>query len=50
VNEFGKLVRAAVKGRARLAFDDRHERVVKQDGTASTRRATELELIVMETP
>jgi hypothetical protein len=38
------MVRAAVKGQARLAFDDRHERVTKPDGTASTRRVIELEL------
>jgi hypothetical protein len=45
VNEFGKMVRAAVKGRARLALDDRHKRVVKPDGAASIRRVMELELI-----
>jgi len=34
VNEFGKMVRAAVKRQARLTFDDRHERVIKADGSA----------------
>ena len=45
VNEFGKMVRAAVKGQARLTFEDRHERIVKPDGNASTRRVMELKLI-----
>jgi hypothetical protein len=45
VNEFGKMVRAAVKRQVRLTFDDRHERVLKPDGTASTRRVMELKLI-----
>jgi putative DNA primase/helicase len=45
VNEFGKMVRAAVKRQARLTFDDGHERVIKPDGTASTRRVMELKLI-----
>jgi hypothetical protein len=35
--------------RLRLTFDDRHERVIKPDGTASIRRVMELDLIVMET-
>jgi hypothetical protein len=43
------MVRAAVKGQARLAFDDRRERIVNPDGTASTRRVMELGLIVTET-
>jgi hypothetical protein len=43
------MVRAAVKGRAHLAFDDRHERIVNPDGTASNRRVMELKLIVTET-
>jgi hypothetical protein len=45
VNEFGKTKRTAVKSQARLAFDDRHERVIKSDGAASTRRVMELKLI-----
>jgi putative DNA primase/helicase len=45
VNEFGKMVRAAVKEQACLTFDDRHERVVKPDGSASTRRVMELKLM-----
>ena len=49
MNWFGKMVRAAVKEQARLAFDDRHEQIVKPDGTASTRRVMELKLIVTET-
>ncbi len=48
-HEFGKMVRAATKREARLAFDDRHERVSKPDGTSSTRRVMELKLIVTET-
>jgi hypothetical protein len=44
VNEFGKMVRAAVKRQARLTFDDRHERLIKPDGSASTRRVMELKL------
>jgi hypothetical protein len=39
------MVRAAVKGQVRLAFDDRHERIVKPDGTSSTRRVLGLKLI-----
>jgi hypothetical protein len=45
VNEFGRMVRAAVKRQTRLTFDDRHKRVIKPDGTASTRRVMELKLI-----
>ena len=45
VNEFGKMVRAALKRQRRLAFDDGHERVIKPDGTASTRRVMKLKLI-----
>jgi hypothetical protein len=45
VNEFGKMVRAAVKEQARLTFDDRHERIVKPDGTVSTRRVMEVKLV-----
>jgi hypothetical protein len=39
------FVWAAVKRQARLTFDDRHERVTKPDGSASTRRVMELKLI-----
>jgi hypothetical protein len=42
---FGKMVRAAVKRQARLTFDDRHERVIKPDGSTSTRRMMELKLV-----
>ena len=45
VNEFGKMVRAALKRQTRLAFDDGHERVIKPDGSASTRRVMKLKLI-----
>lgn len=45
VNEFGKMVRAAIKRQRGLTFDDGHERVVKADGSASTRRVMELKLI-----
>jgi len=45
VNEFGKMVRAAVKRQRALTFDDGHERVIKADGTASTRRVMKLKLI-----
>jgi putative DNA primase/helicase len=45
VNEFGRMVRAAVKRQRRLTFDDKHERVVKADGTASTRRVMEIHFI-----
>jgi hypothetical protein len=45
VNEFGKMVRAALKRQRRLAFDDGHERVIKPDGSASTRRVMKLKLI-----
>jgi hypothetical protein len=44
VNEFGKMVRAAVKRQVRLTFDDGHERVIKPDGSASTRRVMKLKL------
>ena len=37
-SEFGKMVRAAVKRQAHLTFYDRHERVIKPDGTVTTRR------------
>jgi hypothetical protein len=43
------MVRAAAKGRARLTFDARHQRVLKPDGPSSTRRVMELTLIVIET-
>lgn len=39
------VVRAAVMGQASLTFDDRHERVVKPDGTASTRSVMKLKLL-----
>ena len=42
------VVRAAVMGQARLTFDDRHERVAKSDGTASTCRVMKVKLL--ETP
>jgi hypothetical protein len=45
VNEFGKMVRAAVKRQRRLTFDDDHKRVIKPDGNASTRRVMKLKLI-----
>ena len=35
---------AAVKRQARLTFSERHERVIKPDGSASTRRVMELKL------
>jgi hypothetical protein len=47
-HEFGKMVRTAVKRQARLAFDDRHERVAKPDGTSSRCRMMVLKLIVTE--
>jgi hypothetical protein len=47
VNEFGKMVRAAVKRQRGLTFDDGHERVIKPDGNASTRRVMKLKLIEM---
>jgi hypothetical protein len=47
VNEFGKMVRAAIKRQARLSFEDGHERVIKPDGSTSTRRVMELKLIEM---
>jgi hypothetical protein len=50
VHEFGETVLAALKGRARLAFDDRHACIVKPDGATSTRRVMGLGLIVTETP
>jgi hypothetical protein len=46
VNEFGETMRAVLKGRARLAFDDRHARIVKPDGATSPRRVMGLGLIV----
>ena len=45
VNEFGKMVRAALKRQRSLTFDDGHERVIKPDGSASTRRVMKLKLI-----
>ena len=39
------MVWAAVRRQTRLTFDDRHERIVKPDGTASTRRVMELKLV-----
>jgi hypothetical protein len=45
VNEFGKMVRAAVKRQRGLTFDDGHKRVIKPDGSASTRRVMILKLI-----
>jgi hypothetical protein len=39
------LVRAAVKRQRGLTFDDGHERVIKPDGTASTRCVMKLKLI-----
>jgi hypothetical protein len=44
-NEFGKMVRAAVRRQVRLTFDDWNERVLKADGRASTRRVTESKLM-----
>jgi hypothetical protein len=38
-------VRAVARSQARLAFDDRHERIVKPYGTATTRRVMELKLV-----
>jgi hypothetical protein len=45
VNEFGKMVRAAVKRQRGLTFDDGHKRVIKPDGSASTRRVMKLKFI-----
>jgi hypothetical protein len=45
VNEFGKMMRAALKRQRGLTFDDRHKRVIKPDGSASTRRVMKLKLI-----
>ena len=41
------MMRVAAKGRACLVLDERHERVVKPDGAASTRRVMELKLVQM---
>jgi hypothetical protein len=38
------MLRAA-KRQVRHTFDDHHERVIKSDGSASTRRVMELKLI-----
>ena len=35
------MVRAAIRRQTRLPFDDGHERIVKPDGTTSTRRVME---------
>jgi hypothetical protein len=45
VNEFGKMVRAAVRRQPRLDFEDGHERVVKPNGATSTRRVMRLKLL-----
>jgi hypothetical protein len=44
-NEFGKMVRAAVKRQRGLTFDDGHERIIRPDGSASTRRVMKMKLI-----
>jgi uncharacterized protein DUF3987 len=44
VNEFGKMVRAAVKRQARITFDERHE-AIERDGKRTTRRVMTLQLI-----
>jgi len=45
VNEFGRMLRAAVKRQPRLTLEDHHERVVKEYGTVSTRRLIRLDLL-----
>src|SRR5215207_2390720 len=44
VNEFGKMVRAAVKRQTRLAVEDHHE-AVERDGKRTTRRVLKLKLL-----
>jgi putative DNA primase/helicase len=44
VNEFGKMVRAAVKRQPRLTFDERHE-AIERGGKRTTRRVMTLQLI-----
>jgi uncharacterized protein DUF3987 len=44
VNEFGKMVRAAVERQRRLVFEDHHE-AIERDGKRTTRRVMTLQLL-----